>query len=190
MRVLLLATLALQAVLAASLVLTLVRPHTRVWPPPSAHSWQFYFTWVGTWLHLSGTFFLGVFAWGSLEIPDWLRFGIGGPLLAIGMGSVFWGFHALSAHASLGLGGRLIREGPYRYSRNPQYASSFCILAGWALLSASGPAFLACLGGSIWYFLAPFVEEPWLRAQFGTEYDAYTSAVPRFIGTCRKRSAA
>jgi protein-S-isoprenylcysteine O-methyltransferase Ste14 len=190
MRELLLATLALQAALALSLAVTLVRPTVRVWPPPSPLSWQFYFTWVGTWLHLSGTFLLGVLAWGSVGFPGWVRFGVGAPVLAVGMGSAFWGFHALSTRASLGLGGRLVRGGPYRYSRNPQYVSSFAILAGWGLVSASSPALWACLGATVWYFLAPFVEEPWLRAQFGAEYEAYEREVPRFIGLRRRNAAA
>jgi protein-S-isoprenylcysteine O-methyltransferase Ste14 len=190
MRELLLATLALQAALALSLAVTLVWPAVRVWPPPSARSWQFYFTWVGTWLHLSGAFLLGVLGWGSLGLPSSARFDVGAPLLAAGMGSVFWGVHTLSTHASLGLGGRLVRAGPYRYSRNPQCVSSFAILAGWALASASGLALWACLGASAWYFLAPFVEEPWLRARFGAEYEAYAREVPRFIGLGRSDAAA
>ena len=190
MRELLLTTLALQAALTLSLAVTLVWPSVRVWPPPSVRSWQFYFTWVGTWLHGSGAFLLGVLGWGSLGLPSWARVGVGAPLLAIGMLSGLWGFHTLSAHASLGLGGHLVRGGPYRYSRNPQYVSSFAILAGWALVSASGLTFWACLGASTWYFLAPFVEEPWLRARFGAEYEAYARAVPRFIGLGRSNAAA
>jgi hypothetical protein len=72
---LLFATLVIQAALAPSLVVTLVWPSARVWPPPSAHSWQLYFTWVGKGLHLSGVFFLGIFAWGSLGLSASLRLG-------------------------------------------------------------------------------------------------------------------
>jgi len=67
------------------------------------------------------------------------------------MGSVFWGFHALSATLAR-TRGRLIREGPYRYSRNPQYASSFCILAG-GRCSAFRPGVLACLAEHLYFSL-------------------------------------
>jgi protein-S-isoprenylcysteine O-methyltransferase Ste14 len=187
---LLLATLAIQAALALSLVVTLVWPTARVWLPPSAHSWQLYFTWVAKGLHLSGVLFLGIFGWGSLGLPGSLRFGLGAPLALLGVGMLLWGVRALSTQGSLGLGSRLVRSGPYRYSRNPQYVSIFLLLGGWALLSASRPALWACLGASAWYFLAPFVEEPWLRAQFGGEYETYTRAVPRFLGLPRRTAAA
>jgi protein-S-isoprenylcysteine O-methyltransferase Ste14 len=186
---LLLATLAIQAALALSLVVTLVWPTARVWLPPSAHSWQLYFTWVAKGLHLSGVLFLGIFGWGSLGLPGSLRFGLGAPLALLGVGMLLWGVRALSTQGSLGLGSRLVRSGPYRYSRNPQYVSIFLLLGGWALLSASRPALWACLGASAWYFLAPFVEEPWLRAQFGGEYETYTRAIPRFLGLPRRTAA-
>jgi protein-S-isoprenylcysteine O-methyltransferase Ste14 len=161
-----------------------------VWPPPAARSWQFYFTWVGKWLHLSGTVVLGFLGWGSLRLPAWVRFGVGAPLLLLGVGSLFWALRVLSVHASLGLGGHLVRGGPYRYSRNPQYVSLLAILAGWGFLSASGYSVWACVGASAWYLLAPFVEEPWLRANFGAEYEVYAKAVPRFLAVRRRRAAA
>jgi protein-S-isoprenylcysteine O-methyltransferase Ste14 len=187
---LLFVTVAIQVVLALSLVATLLRPSSQIWPPPSAHSWQFHFTWLGKLLHLSGVLLLGVLAWGSLGFPGWLRFALGAPLIVLGLGFMIWGVHVLSTQASLGLGGRLVRAGPYRCSRNPQCVGVLLLLAGWALLSSSGPAVWACLGASVWYILAPFVEEPWLRAQFGVEYDAYARAVPRFLGVRRRTAAA
>jgi protein-S-isoprenylcysteine O-methyltransferase Ste14 len=190
MRELLLVTLALQFALALSLVVTLVWPTVRFWPLPEAHSWRFYFTWVGKWLHLSGTFLLGVLGWGSHGFPGWVRFGVGTLLLVLGLGSLLWSVRVLSVHASLGLSGHLVRSGPYRYSRNPQYVSLLAVLAGWWLLSASSLALWACLGAGAWYFLAPFVEEPWLRVQFGAEYEAYAKTAPRFIPVRRRHAAA
>lgn len=185
MRGLLLATLAVQLALAASLVVTLVDPTRRVWPPPVRASWQFYFTWVGTSLHLGGTFLLGVLGWGSLELPVWLRL-VGGALLAVGLPAALLGSRALSGGATLGLGGDLVRGGLYRFSRNPQYVGSLAVLAGWALLAASSWALAPCIGAAAWYALAPFAEEPWLHARYGAEYEAYTREVPRFLGFRRR----
>ena len=127
--------------------------------------------------------------WASNAFPGWLRLGVGAPLLVSGVGSLLWSVRVLSVHASLGLRGQLVRVGPYRHSRNPQYVSLLAILAGWALLSASSPALWACFGAGAWYFLAAFVEEPWLRAQFGAEYDAYARTTPRFIAVGRRQAA-
>ena len=190
MRELLLATLTLQVALALSLVATLVRPTVRFWPPPGPRSWQFYFTWVGKGLHLSGTLLLGLLGWGSLGLSSWVRLGIGAPLLVLGLASLLWSVRVLTVHASLGLSGQLVRSGPYRYSRNPQYVSLFAVLAGWGLVSASGSGVWACLGAGAWYLLAPFVEEPWLRAQFGPTYETYARTVPRFLAVGRPRAAA
>jgi len=33
----------------------------------------------------------------------------------------------------------------------------------------------------VWFVLAPFTEEPWLRDKFGAEYDSYMKRVPRFL---------
>jgi protein-S-isoprenylcysteine O-methyltransferase Ste14 len=56
------------------------------------------------------------------------------------------------------------------------------MLAGFAVLSNSLLALITGLIGAAWFVLAPFTEEPWLRDQFGEEYDRYIDAVPRFIG--------
>jgi protein-S-isoprenylcysteine O-methyltransferase Ste14 len=60
MKGLLLVTLAIQLLLFVSLGVSIVAPKRRIWPPPSRHSWQFYFTWVGSWITLSGAFLLAV----------------------------------------------------------------------------------------------------------------------------------
>jgi protein-S-isoprenylcysteine O-methyltransferase Ste14 len=175
-------TLFTQLLLASSLLLTRLRPALRIWPPPSRRAWQFYFTWAGTWLHLSGAFQLAILDWNGLGLSAWIRFGVGLPLVGLGQLVIFWGFRTLSLHTTLGLAGPFIRGGPYAHSRNPQYVGACVYLAGLALLSGSGWALVACLGGMLWYLLAPFGEEPWLRAQFGAEYEAYCREVPRFVG--------
>lgn len=180
-RALLAVTLLTQALLVCSLVVSRVRPAVRIWPPPSHRSWQFYFTWIGAWVHLSGAFLLAILDWNSLGLSGWIRFGLGLPLIVLGQLFIFWGFRVLSLHTTLGLGGPLVRGGPYRYSRNPQYVGACVYLAGLALLSGSGVTVVACLGGLVWYLCAPFGEEPRLRAEFGAEYEAYCRDAPRFI---------
>jgi protein-S-isoprenylcysteine O-methyltransferase Ste14 len=77
---------------------------------------------------------------------------------------------------------KLVVEGPYRRVRNPMISGVLFCLAGEALLFAS-PAIatwwaLFLLGNSIYM---PLVEEPGLRARFGTDYERYCRHVRRWL---------
>jgi len=149
-RGLLLVTLATQLLLFVTLGVSIADPKRRIWPPPSRHSWQFYFTWVGSWIALSGAFLLAVLDENTLGLSPTLRLGVGVPLLLAGAALIAWGTRTLSLHTSLGLGGQLIRSGPYRWSRNPQYVGLCAYLASLTLLSL-------CLPGSpAWLFPCGF----------------------------------
>ena len=183
-------TIATQALLALSLVWSIVRPDTRVWPPPQRSSWQFWFTWAGTGISIFGCLALGVLEWGAGGLSLFVRAGIGIPLLVGGVGFALWGVRTLSAHASLGLGDQLIEKGPYRYTRNPQYVGDIVALGGWVLLADSAASTWAGLGAGSWFILSPFAEESWLRARFGDAYDQYCRTVPRFVGPVSGRRPA
>ncbi len=183
-------TLACEILLGGSLILTLVHPGFRVWPPPGRDSWQYRSTWGLTILSVAGVLILGILDWDSFLLHHWIRFPLGGLLLASGLAFAFWGIRTLSLHASLGLGGRLTTGGPYRYSRNPQYVGDIVALAGYALLSNSWMAMISGLIGMVWFFVAPFTEEPWLRQKHGEAYDRYAAEVPRFLGIPRKGESA
>ena len=77
---------------------------------------------------------------------------------------------------------RLVVRGPYRWVRNPMYVAILAMIAGQALIFASGA--LLAYGVLVALAFHAFVwlyEEPTLRSQFGAEYDSYTAAVPRWI---------
>jgi protein-S-isoprenylcysteine O-methyltransferase Ste14 len=181
-------TIAAQFVLLVCLAISIWRPARRVWPPPSRNSWQFYVTWFLSWVGLSGVFLLAVLDENSLGWPVWLRLGAGIPLLLLGAVCLFWSFRSLSPHTTLGLPGPLIRDGPYRWSRNPQYLGSCVYMASLVLLSGSAFTALGCSAVALWFLAAPFSEEPWLRERFGAAYEAYCREVPRFF-TLRRPSA-
>lgn len=84
--------------------------------------------------------------------------------------------------AILALEGPFVEEGPYRYSRNPQYVGDIALPAGYILLTNSLALLLTGLLAIGWFALAPFAEEPWLRARFGRAYEEYLEKVPRFLG--------
>ena len=184
--VLLAITLATQVSMVAALFVDRALPGIRIWPPPARRSWQSYYIWGGSWLHNSGAFLLAVFDWNSLGLDPRILIGVGLPLIALGQAILAWGFRTLSLHTTLGFGGPFIRQGPYQYSRNPQYVGACVYLAGLALVSGSALAVAACAGGMVWYVVAPFGEEPHLREQFGLEYDSYCREGPRFVGPHRR----
>jgi protein-S-isoprenylcysteine O-methyltransferase Ste14 len=180
-------TLGVQLVLFGFTALSAFAPRHRVWPPPSRKSWQLYATFFLSWVTLSGAFLLALLGGNTLGLPLWLRLGGGLPLLAFGAGFLAWGIRELSVHATLGLEGRLVRSGPYRFSRNPQYLGTCCYLASLALLSGSHLAAVACLAVGLWFAVTPFIEEPWLAERHGEEYARYRREVPRFLGLPRTR---
>ena len=74
---------------------------------------------------------------------------------------------------------RLVVSGAYRYVRNPMYLGVLSAIVGQAFLL--GQTQLLGYAGLIALAFVLFVrlyEEPALRRQFGTEYEAYCRAVP------------
>ncbi len=181
MSTLLIITLAAQSVLFLFTAVSFFVPSHRVWPPPGRNSWQLYATWFFSWVSLSGVFLLAIFDSNSMRLPGVLRLGAGAPLLVIGGGIIGWGFRELSIQTTLGVRGALIRSGPYRWSRNPQYFGTCIYLASLVFLSGSWFTAVGCVAIGLWFMASPFVEEPWLAEQYGPEFRAYCDAVPRFF---------
>ena len=79
-------------------------------------------------------------------------------------------------------GGRLIKEGPFAYVRNPLYVGNFFITLGIAVYGArTGIILLAVILFAIQYFFIVQYEESLLKETFGEEYDQYCAEVPPFI---------
>jgi protein-S-isoprenylcysteine O-methyltransferase Ste14 len=84
---------------------------------------------------------------------------------------------------------RLVVGGLYRYVRNPMYVAVVGAIVGQALLLGRGV--LLVYAAIVWAVVASFVllyEEPTLREQFGTEYDAYRASVPAWIPRRRRHT--
>ena len=164
------------------LILTLVFPKLRIWPPPSKGSWQFWYTWLLTAIWVPGPIVIGILDWNTFLYDHWSRFVIGGLLASFGVFFILWGARTLGSQQSLGLKGRLLAKGPYQYTRNPQYVGDFLFFTGIILITNSFMALVAGILAILWFALAPFAEEPWLRQQFGEVYEQYCKKVPRFLG--------
>ncbi|MFW9770399.1 MAG: methyltransferase family protein [Candidatus Thorarchaeota archaeon] len=157
-------------------------PKYRIWPPPSKSSWQYWVSWLFIIISSVGVPVIGILDLGSLWPIHWLWFVIAGILILISAALVFWGIRTLSLHQSLGLEGKLITTGPYKYSRNPQYVA--LILFYFSVILIAGSYFTLITGSFLilMYAITPYSEEPWLVEQFGKEYSQYLCEVPRFVG--------
>lgn len=118
--------------------------------------------------------------------PLW-RMLCGGMLFMAGMALAVW---TMSLFAVCGRGTpapwdppqKLVLKGPYLYVRNPMISAVLAMLLAEALLLSSGVLF-------VWFmvFLAvnmvylPLSEEKGLARRFGTEYEEYKKAVPRWL---------
>lgn len=76
----------------------------------------------------------------------------------------------------------LIIHGPYRWSRNPIYASMVIALLGTATWFGNATAFLPVVG-FLWIISSQFIaiEEQMLIDRFGNEYEAYRDRVRRWL---------
>jgi protein-S-isoprenylcysteine O-methyltransferase Ste14 len=77
---------------------------------------------------------------------------------------------------------RLVVRGPYRFVRNPMYLGAMLALCGAAMVYRSSDLLGYVIGfGSIMQVLVVYNEEPTLLRQFGADYNAYLSRVPRWL---------
>jgi protein-S-isoprenylcysteine O-methyltransferase Ste14 len=111
----------------------------------------------------------------------------GGALIALG------GIGLLDSFARFALQGlgtpapvfptrHLVATGLYRYVRNPMYVAVTSAVLGQGLML--GNTTVLEYGGFVWLLFHIFVlayEEPTLRASFGSEYQSFCAAVPRWI---------
>jgi protein-S-isoprenylcysteine O-methyltransferase Ste14 len=108
-----------------------------------------------------------------------------GVLVVVGGAAVL--VHAFARFVAEGVGTpapvaptqHLVVGGLYRWVRNPMYVAVVACVAGQALLF--GRLVLAVYAAALLALFVTFVrgyEEPTLRRQFGSEYDAYRRAVP------------
>lgn len=164
-----------------SLVWSIAVPRKRIWPPKDKKSWQFSWMWLLTvlvWLGFNVLFFT---RFQPLTFYPALRLYLGIPLFLLGAGFALWGVFTLGTRNSLGLKSGLISSGPYRFSRNPQYAGDILLILGMIILSGDLQLLVSGTLAVICFFLGPFSEEPWLEQQYGQEYVAYKSSTSRFF---------
>lgn len=76
-----------------------------------------------------------------------------------------------------------MRQGLYRFSRNPMYMGVVTAVFGQALIFGSrSVTWYAVLLWLCYQVVAVFLDEPPLRKERGSAYDEYRRKVPRWIG--------
>ncbi len=79
-----------------------------------------------------------------------------------------------------------VAAGPYRYVRNPMYIGALLVFTGLALYQRSFSILLFSLAWlAIINLFVIYYEEPTLGRKFGTKYQEYCRAVPRWIPNLR-----
>lgn len=160
---------------------SIIQSNNRIWPPPNRDSWQFWVIWTVLTIGQLGTIMVGIIYWNSIGFEHWSRFVTGMVFVLVGGFFLVWGMQTLSLHQSLGLKGKLVTTGPYAFTRNPQYLGYLLFYPGFMILTGSYEAAMACLLAMLIFLLAPFAEEPWLKEQYGEDYEEYLKNVQRFL---------
>jgi steroid 5-alpha reductase family enzyme len=165
------------------LLRTLLAPPFRIWPTPEPGSWQSLTFWG---LFRSGmvlTFVVAILDWNSAGLVDLSRLIIGVPLFLVGFGITVFGYFNLGLGNTYCGADGLVSHGLYRFSRNPQYASSIMGLIGTAIIADSWlTAPLAFLMSGV-YVLMALTEEAWLDHHYGATYQEYRQRTARFFDT-------
>ena len=127
---------------------------------------------------------------------------LGVPILAAGVGTIVW---SAASHATewqergwrvlkldpdhLLTPEYLVTDGPYRHSRNPLYLGDILMWAGWVIFLGSLAVALGLAVLTLGLQVGVRLEERGLARQFGDQWKAYASTVPRFIGPRRDDEA-
>jgi protein-S-isoprenylcysteine O-methyltransferase Ste14 len=74
-----------------------------------------------------------------------------------------------------------VSDGPYRFTRNPQYLGDGLLFIGLSLIANSLHLWITHALLVLVFVLAPLTEEQWLEEQYGQTYAEYKRSVPRFL---------
>lgn len=163
------------------LLRTLFAPPFRIWPTPEPGSWQSLTFWGLFRAGMVLTFVVAILDWNSAGLVDLSRLIIGLPLFLVGFGITVLGYFNLGLGNTYCGADGLVSHGLYRFSRNPQYASSILGLIGTVICANSWLtiplAFLMCCT----YVLMAVVEEVWLDDHYGASYREYRERTARFF---------
>ena len=123
----------------------------------------------------------------GFQLPALLRYGIGGAVvLGAFLGLGFWSVLVMRRTGQSENPWKptfsIVRQGPFRITRNPMYLQMVLICAGFAILLAN--AWILVLTPFCAWILQRFAirpEEAYLERKFGAQYLDYKERVPRWF---------
>ena len=125
----------------------------------------------------------------DLSPGPWFFLGL--PMGLLGLGLYLWtnwifAFSGRGTAVPLDPPRVMVARGPYRVVRNPMAIGFVLIIVGEGVAVGSRAILVyAALAFIAIYLFVVFVEEPGLRARFGSSYEAYVGAVPRWLPRLR-----
>jgi protein-S-isoprenylcysteine O-methyltransferase Ste14 len=156
-------------------------PKKRVWPPPGKKSWQHRLTWACFYLVFLANALLFVFDWDSWIIKNISRLILGIPLVLVGALLASWGILTLGTQNTSGLKDGFVRDGPYRFMRNPQYLGDMLLFIGLSIIANSWLLWLVHGLLILVFLITPLAEEVWLEEQYGDVYLDFKRKTSRFL---------
>ena len=167
--------------LVAGAVWSVVFPEKRLWPPPGRGTWPYAVAWGFFWASFLAYAFLAVLDWNTWVVPDEIRFAVGVPVALVGGGCAVWGIVTLGTRNTAGLEDGFVLDGPYRFTRNPQYLGDMALFLGGGLVSNSVRVLVVGALIALVFALTPLAEEVWLEEHYGEAYRKYKRETPRFL---------
>ena len=167
-------------------ILAITASSTKVFqffPPPKKEGWQHpTFMWLFRGF-VYPLFVLSILNFKPIETRwDTLFLAIGIPLLIVGFGLAFWITFQMGWRNAFGEKRGLITTGWFSWSRNPVYVVTWVGLIGWLLSVRDSQVTILLAIWGLFYFFAPYFEEPWLEQMYGQPYLDYKAKTPRFWG--------
>jgi protein-S-isoprenylcysteine O-methyltransferase Ste14 len=140
--------------------------------------------WVLTGLHFSLVVLAALKATWHFSLPRPLALGGGVALVALGAMMCLSAMYAFRSLKRLNFidDTRLVTEGIYRWSRNPQLVGWTLVLMGLGLVSGSAMVLFLAVAGWVGYRLHLPTEEEYLRCTYGDAYEEYRRRTHRYLG--------
>ncbi len=156
-------------------------PSKRIWPPSRKWSWQYIVIW--------GLFIFAILANVGLVVVDWnswgmtgnARFFLGVPLVGVGAILLGWSMWTLGFENTTGVQDGFVIQGPYKFTRNPQYIGDIVMFVGIIVIANSLYAWITFSLMILAFLMLPLAEETWLEEVYGEAYRVYKQRVPRFL---------
>ena len=169
------------SILLAGIIWSVARPAKRIWPPSGKSSWQYYLAWNLFYLVFGLNTLIIFLDWNNWIFLNPLRFLIGIPLVGVGGSLLIWGIRHLGLSNTSGVSDVFVNNGPYRFTRNPQYLGDILLFLGLSIISNSLHLWITHSLLILVFAITPLAEEDWLLKQYSDDYQSYLNRTSRFL---------